>query len=233
VPGTTIDVWGEAAVQRTRGELYQALEDEGYRKGVHRNDRVIFRPDMPAHPRVIVHDDGWVYLRREPPRLHSPGKSFTDEGSPAAYLWCVLAPTSCVSVGGWVISKRKYHDMGGRILDETHPYVIANNEAVARREMARRVNVDIPSDLATIWALELPPADRRRLLFEYWDTRNDNPSGDEARRAIEAFILGVVQQSPDAFSPAEIAALNGSRHCEREFLAVARVSETPPTATEP
>lgn len=218
VPGAVIEVWGDSQVQRARAELYQALRDEGYRKGVHRGEKTVFRSEVPWHPRVIVHDDGWVTLKREPPRLHSPGNSFTDEGSPASYLWCVIMPTACVSVGGWMVSPTKLGAAEAEVLDATHPYVVKLNEAVARREMARRVSTEIPSDLQRIWSLDLPADRRRVLLFEYWDSRNDDAAGNQARDAIEAFLYGVVQGTPDGFTSEEIAAFNTRRHCQRPFL---------------
>lgn len=218
-PGEVVEVYGQAAVDRAKAALNQKLKDEGYRKGVHQDDHTVFRSYQPWKPQVVVYDDGWVYLRRQPPRVHSPGHSFADQGSPAAYLWCVLAPTACVSIGGWMVGSRKYEAMEGDILDATHAEVNALNEAVAARELARRINTDIPTDLDHIWKLDLPAERRRALIFTFWDTRNDDRAGDTARDAIEAFIRGVIQQSPDAYTAAEITSYNAERHCRRPFLA--------------
>lgn len=218
VGGEVIEVW-DSRIARAREALNLKLHDEGYRKGVHRDDRTIFRSYMPWKPRVIVHDDGWVYLQREPPRVHSPGKSFSDQGAPAAYLWCILAPTACVSIGGWMIGPRKYQALEGEILDATHAEVNALNEAVARRALAQRINSDIPGDLERLWALDLPAAERRALVFELWDSRNENEAGEAARDAVEAFVRGVIMQSDEPYSVAEIAEYNGRRHVRREFLA--------------
>lgn len=219
--GEVIEVWGDPAVARAREALNLKLKEEGYRKGARRDDRTIYRSYTPWAPRVIVHDDGWVYVKREPPRVHSPGKSFSDQGSPAAYLWCVLAPTACVSIGGWMVGPRKYAAMEGRVLDATHAEVNALNEAVARRQLALRVNKDIPGDLEKIWALSLPATERRALIFEFWDTRTETPEGEAARDAVESFIRGVVQGSAEPYSPEEIAANNAKRTVAREFLPTA------------
>lgn len=218
-PGEVIEVWADPEVARAREALALRLKEEGYRKGTHEDDRTVYRSYAPWKPRVIVHDDGWVYVRREPPRVHSPGKSFSDQGSPASYLWCVLAPTACVSIGGWLVSPRKYAAMEGDILDATHAEVNALNEAVARRQLSQRVNADIPGDLDRIWSLDAPAAQRRALIFEFWDTRNDNEAGAAARDAIESFVRGVVQTSSDPFTEAELAQCNSKRHVERVFLA--------------
>lgn len=217
VPSVEVDVFADPMVARARAQLFQDLKDQGYRKGDHRNDRTVFKSYTPYYPRVIVHDDGWVYLKREPPRIHSPGKSFADQGSPAGYLLCVLAPTACVSFGGWMIGERKYAALEGGVLDAIHTDVLKLNDAVARKSLELRVNTDIPADCDTIWSESLPAAERRQLLFTFWDTRVDNADGDTARRAIMAFIKGVVMQSDAPFTPDEVTALNSQRHCAMPF----------------
>lgn len=214
----TLTIWGDPAVARARDALTQALREEGYSRRVRRDDRTVFKSDSPWKPRVIVHDDGWVYLKREPPRVHAPGRSFSDQGSPAAYLLCVIMPTACVSVGGWLVSDKKLDAAAGEVLFETQDEVRALNQAVARHNLARRLNDDIPKDLERIWALPDEPAMRRRLLFEYWDSRAEGPAGDQAKDAIESFIRGVVQASADPFSAEEIEAFNQIRSGERPFL---------------
>lgn len=213
----TVDVLADPAVARARAQLFQDLKDEGYRKGDHRNERTTFKSYVPYHPRVIVHDDGWVYLQREPPRIHVPGRTFADQGAPANYLWCILAPTACVSIGGWMIGPRKYQALEGDILDSLHTDVTTLNEAVARKQLELRVNNDIPADCERIWAQDLPEASRRRLLYTFWDTRLDTTDGDYARQAIMAFIKGVVMQSGTPFTPAEIETMNTQRHCTMVF----------------
>lgn len=212
VAGEEIDVQQSQEVLRKRAELYEALVKEGYVRRLRRNERTVFLSEDPWKPRVIVHDDGWVYFRREPPRLHAPGRSFADQGSPAAYLLCIIMPTSCISVGGLLVSPRKMGAVTAEVMDSTRDKVRAMNDAVARRELGHRLNQDIPRDLDAIWArTELPPEDRRVLLFAYWDTRTDTPEGDAAKGAIEAFLRGVVQQSDTPFSVEELGKLNARR----------------------
>ncbi len=217
VPGVEVEVLADPAVARARAKLFQDLRDQGYRRGDHKNDRTVFKSYTPYYPRVIVHDDGWVYLRREPPRVHAPGKSFSDQGSPAAYLWCILAPTACVSVGGLLISPHKLAAIKGDVLDAVHNDVNALNDAVARKQLELRVNNDIPVDCEQIWAQPIPAEARRRLLFTYWDSRLDTPEGDVARRAVMAFVKGVVMQSEEPFTEAEITEMNAQRQCSMPF----------------
>lgn len=212
VAGEEIDVIRSEEVLRKRAELYEALVHEGYVRRLRRDDRTVFLSETPWKPRVIVHDDGWVYFRREPPRLHAPGKSFSDQGTPASYLLCIIMPTACVSVGGWVVSPRKKDAVESALVDSTRDKVRALNDAVARRELGARLNQDIPRDLEAIWTRsELAPEHRRVLLFAYWDTRTDTPEGRAAKGAVEAFLRGVVQQSNTPFAADELAALNAGR----------------------
>lgn len=199
-------------VARKRAEVYAALKQQGYRKGRDLGDRTVFLPEEPWGPRVIVHDDGWVYLKRQPPRVHAPGRSFADQGHPAEYLLCILAPTSCLSLGGWLVGERKLARQKGEVLDATRDEVRNLNDAVARRELGRRLNEDIPADLDAIWGrADLPPEARRRLLYTYWDTRTEGPEGMAAREAVRAFLVGEVQQSDAPFTAAELDALNAAR----------------------
>jgi hypothetical protein len=203
---------GSPEVQRRRAEVYAALRAEGYRKGRRKGEYQVFNSDVPWGPRVLVHDDGWVITRRAPPRVHPPGRSFADEGSPAEYLWCLLAPPLCVSIGGWTISERKLAPAKAEVLDATHDEVRALNDAVARRALSTRVGSDIPADLEAIWSrADLPPEQRRLLLFTYWDTRTDTPEGAAARAAVRSFLIAVVQTSDTPFTAQELARLNETR----------------------
>jgi len=220
VASEEIDVVESQEVLRKRAELYEALVEEGYiRRRRRGDDRTVFLSEDPWKPQVFVHDDGWVYFRRQPPRVHAPGRSFADQGTPAAYLLCILAPTSCVSIGGWLVSDRKLSGVQGEVLASTKDKIRAMNDAVARRELGKRLNDDIPRDLERVWAqAELPADERRRLLFEYWDTRTDTPEGDAAKGAIEAFFRGVIQQSESPYSAEELAALNAKRQSVRALV---------------
>ena len=212
VAGEEIDVRAEQEVLRRRAELFQALRDEGYVRQIRKEDRTILLSEDPWKPRVVVHDDGWVYFTRQPPRIHAPGRSFADQGTPAAYLLCLIAPTACVSVGGWMVSDKKLGHVKAEVVDSTHDEVRAMNDAVARRELGRRVNEDIPKDLEKIWSTgDLSVDQRHTLLLEYWDTRTDTPEGREAQEAIASFLRGVVQRSESPISPEELATFNAHR----------------------
>lgn len=199
-------------VARARAELVVALKREGYTRSEVRGEYTVFKNKIPYKPQVWVHADGWVSLRRQPPRVHSPFHTFSDQGSPAEYLLCIIMPTACVSVGGWAIGPRKLARQEQEVYDSTRAQVKALNDAVARNHLETRLNNDIPTDLAKIWDdTSLPVADRHLLLFTYWDTRTETAEGKQARQAIRAYLIGVVQASANPFTQDELAALNASR----------------------
>lgn len=220
VAGEQIDVTAEQDVLRKRAELFDTLVQEGYaRRRRQGTDRTVFLSEDPWKPQVVVHDDGWVYFRRQPPRVHAPGKSFADQGSPAAYLLCIIAPNACISVGGWLVGERKLGGVKAQVMGATQDKIRAMNDAVARRELGRRLNEDIPNDLDKVWTQKaLTPDQRKVLIFEYWDTRTDTPEGDAAKGAVEAFMRGVVQQSDTPYTDAELTKLNEGRESERPLV---------------
>ena len=206
-------ITGEADVQRAREALALKLRSEGYRRTERNGEYTVFKAETPWHPQVWVHDDGWVSLRRQPPRIHSPGHAFADQGSPLNYLWCVpTLMTACVSVGGWTITKVKYHAIKSDLLESVRGDVRKLNDAVVRSHLGQRIYKDIPSDLDKLWRdVSQPQEVRRRLIYLYWDSRLENDAGFAAKRAIRSFIVGVVQQSPDPYAAPELATLNAAR----------------------
>lgn len=219
-PNAEIVVTAAPPVARARDELSQALRAQGYRAGVRRGEWTVFRSYTPYRPDVRVHDDGWIDVRRAKIRVHPPGKSFADEGSPISWLWCALpvALPFCISVGGQVISPAKLHALKEDVYEGTREEVAALGDAVTQVRMEQRLNVDIPSQLEALWAEEqVPAAIRRAALLEWWDSRTETPEGEAARDAASAFMNAVVQTSTDPFSAAEIAAYNKRRSCAREL----------------
>lgn len=212
-----IEVFGNPLVAKARDELHVQLRTEGYTHTVRKGDTVVYRNETPWMPDVIVHDDGWVYVKRTPVRVHAPGKSFAGQGAPLAYLLCLIPVVTpgCISIGGQLISPAKLGEAKGDVLAATHPEVEALADAVTAVRMQDRINDDIPVELDRIWSQALPASDRKAEILAFWDSRNENTEGDRVRKAIEAYINGVIQQSPDAFTPEEIAAFNAHHQSDR------------------
>ena len=223
VPGAEVDVQGGEveiiavpAVAKARDELIQQLRAEGYTRSIRRDGETVYLHNLPYHPQVVLHDEGWIEVRRAPVRVHAPGKRFADEGSPAAYLWCLLAPPLCISPGGLVISKKKLDPLKAEVYDSTHDEVRRLNDAVAGAAMDTRIGRDIPAQMEAIWGdSAIPPEERRRRLLDLWDSRTDTPEGEAVRQAIEAFMNGVVQRSAAPFTAAELAAFEQRRTAPR------------------
>ena len=210
-PGMVVVIEGER-IRLAREALDVKLREQGYTRPEHRGDYVVYKAKQSWKPQVWIHEDGWVSIKRQPPRVHPPGRDFADQGSPAEYLWCVLVPTACVSIGGWVVSDRKLARQEQIVYDATRKEVKNLNDAVARANLEKRLDVDIPRDLSTIWSdATRPAADRHLLLFTYWDTRTDTAEGRQARAAVEKFLVETVQTSAEPFSTSELDALNATR----------------------
>jgi hypothetical protein len=225
-------VVGDLEVKKARDELVLKLREEGYKRSERKGEYTVFKPDVPWHPQVWLHDDGWLTLKRQPPRIHSPGHSFADQGSPLNYLWCVpTLMTACVSVGGWTIGERKYTAIKSDILDATRDDVQKLNDAVVRQHLGIRLYKDIPGDLDKLWRdATQPPIVRRRMIFLYWDSRVDNDAGFAAKEAIKSFILGVVQPSAEPYSAAELGELNALRQSQDPLELAGLGAGTPPAA---
>ena len=216
VQGAEVEIIAAPEVARARDELIQRLRAEGYTRVERRDGATVLLHALPYHPQVIIHDDGWIEVKRSPIRFHSPGRQFADEGPIAAYLWCIIAPHLCVSPGGLVISKRKLDPLKAEVYDSTRFELRQLNDAVAAVATERRIGHDIPEELARIWGdASIPAPERRRRLLELWDSRTDTPEGEAARQAIEAFLNAVVQGSAEPFTVEELTAFEARRTAPR------------------
>jgi hypothetical protein len=199
-------------VARARDAVVQQLRADGYHRSERKDGYTIYHNDIAYHPRVILHDDGWIEVKREAIRFHAPGRKFANEGSKLEYLWCVLALPLCISPGGQVMSKTKLDAYKEDVYNDTHDTMTQLNNAVAANAMRRRLNQDIPAQLEQIWNdPQRPLEERKALLLAFWDTRTDTPEGEQARQAAENFLSAVVQTSGTPISRAELDAFN-ARH---------------------
>ena len=113
-----ITVYGKREVDRRRNLLENQLEDNGYRTGKRKGDKVVYRPETVWHPSVIVYDSGWVDLRKTPPRFEpwiggSPDNKWR-------YLSCIPPfGLMCIKASGWLITKRRAQHSKTNVID-TH-----------------------------------------------------------------------------------------------------------------
>lgn len=219
LPSEEIDVYALPNVAKARDKLVQQLRADGYHRSIRHEDYTVYRHDIPYHPTVVIHDDGWIEIKRAPVRIHAPGRAFASDGSKLEYLKCVVMPTACISVGGLLVSPARYNAMVEDVYESTRSEVIALNNAVAAGATRYRADHVIPSLMAGIWEdPDLTPAERRRQIFLFWDSRTDTPEGEEVRRAVENFIVGVVQSSPNPFTRSELDTYNASRTAPRPLV---------------
>lgn len=229
VPELDVLVTDEAAVEEARQAIRTELLQLGY-SAKRRGDRVVYHHETSWRNTVVIHDDGWMYVRKRNPHIRKPSASRDTwwEGVPVVE-WgpCLLNPLACVSLGGWAVRPQLIEQDKERVAYAAGDLVADYGDAVAGRELAKKVNEDIPDWLDGVWYegidawRGLPydsPEDRRRVILDYWLSRTDNPYGDAVRVAVEQYMVYEIQTSPTPYTDGEIAWANANRRCQRELV---------------
>lgn len=227
--GDALDIVRTPAAEQARWRITRDLRADGYRPIRQVGPWTVYAGDRSYKPRVWLHSDGWVDVRRAPPyligpvRLLSEGAALTRAQMVAALgadargadvealqqgngvgVAC-LQNVVCAGAGGWFVSARRFRAAEAHLLAVTAPGADALREAVAAEALARRVNDELPRELAAIWSDPAASAQQRRgRILSLYASRTDSPEGSAARAAIRAFILGVVQASDEPFDPADV-----------------------------
>ena len=229
VPELDILVSDEAAVEAARMAIAQELIAMGY-EAKRKGDRVFYHHDTSWRNTVIVHDDGWMYMRKRNPHIRKPttNRDTWWEGVPVVeWTPCLVNPLACVSLGSWAVRPKLVEQDKERVAHTAGPLVQDYGDAVAGRELAKKVYEDIPDWLDGVWYegvdtwRDIPyetPEERRRVILDYWISRNDNPYGDAVRVAIEEYMLFEIQTSSTPYTDEEIAWANATRRCQRELV---------------
>jgi hypothetical protein len=207
-------------VAERRQEIVKELRALGYTQVKRENGRAVFRSDVAWHPDVLLYDEGFMLMRRAPPRFEPP-KAPGIAGSPLA---CVLL-LPCTHLGGFLVSGRKLEPQKSEVALETHDVVEAWRSAVVDDAMRVRLSVGIPALLDAIWlggtaedGHALPgPADRRKALLEFWATRSDTPEGHEAQGMAATYLEQMVETSPTPLLPEEVAAAEARCSCKLDI----------------
>lgn len=217
-PSREVVVYGELLVEQARQALIESLRQEGYTRAVEKDDRVIYRHAEGWKGEVVLYDDGWTYVKRQPLNAVAREMPWAEEGSPLAVAGCVLYPWLCVRAGGMTVGQRKWRGRETRAVDAVADESRVLAERTADLATDRTVD-DLPARLEALWergsALDGgPPLDspeaRKSALFEYWRTRTDTEWGHAVQDAVEAFVRGVVQHSETPFTESEMAAFNAT-----------------------
>ncbi len=223
-----IIVFDDLEIARRRGELDGRIRGLGYRAGKKRDGRTIYHAQSPWKPSVVIHDEGFVTLKRAPVRF----ESYAD--GPLKALACIPPFTiMCVRIGGQVISRRKLAHQKSAVSDQIQPEVTAWRTAVIARHHEHRAMVEVPAALTATWEDGLPldggpalpdPAARRRAILDFWGGRACTEEGDAVAEVVATFVELGIDASEHPTTAEERVAANASARCGRKLP----VSETTP-----
>lgn len=214
-----LTIYPELRVKRARQALIEAAGEEGYVQRIERKDRTILRHTANWRGEVVLHDDGRVWLKRQPIQFEPP----TKKQRPVDYLWCVLVPL-CVRPAGQTVSPRRFRGYEREALHGIHDEVTELNDRIADLALRRKLG-DLPDRLEALWTDGTPlegdgpplatPAARRAALLDHWDSRTATPWGEQVRDAVAGFLRAVVQSSDHPFTVEELAAFEARRTAPR------------------
>jgi hypothetical protein len=215
-----IIVFGELEIARRRAELEADLRDLGYREVKTKDGRTIFRPEVAWHPTVVIHDEGYVILKRSPVRV----EPWVQGRTKLTWLSCLPPFTPmCLRIGGQIVSPRKLTPKKGYVAEAIDPRVRQWRAAIVSDAMGRRLGEDIPDMLESIWSLGVMPGqegaepmsvtERRAALLAFWSGRACTPEGAQARAIVEDFLSFVVQDSPHPVTAEEQARASAESYC--------------------
>lgn len=224
-PDETVIVDWQMQVVRARRELESTLEDLGWNQNRRRRgDWVIYTNPTPWKPMIMVHDDGWMKIRRRGVHFSRPDVGdLSGWEVPLELALCVIAPFACVHLEGLLVSDPILERQKQIVVSGSSAAVGAVADTIANRESSERLE-NLPVELDSIWLMGIDPltdeklpdfARRRALLLERWLTPADNPYGDAVRRAVEDYLSFMVQVSDHPLTQDEIDSTNTRRQCQR------------------
>ena len=187
-------VFGEREVDVRRQKLENQLYAEGYREGIKKEGRTVYRPETSWKPSVVVYESGFIELKRTPPRFESYLKHRNDIWR---YLACVPPfALMCIDVNGWLINERKLRHAKEDIVINTHDDIIAWQKSLEQMNMEERINNTIPLMLDAVWKKGLLPDGRTisdsqeklQWVFTFYSERLCNEYGILVRDVIETYI---------------------------------------------
>jgi len=242
VEGKELVVYGELEVAKRRRALDQRLRAYGYKSGVKKDDRTIYRPEVAWKPTVVVHDEGFVIMRRSRVRFEPWIKGRTK----AVWLSCIPPfGLMCIKLGGRLVSPARLHSQKERTLDVMDAPLDSWQEAIVANATEDRLHRQIPDELDALWTdgvllggargdpLSAPEA-RRQAILAFWSGRSCTPEGAEARSVAALFLEYEVQTSPFPATPAEVAEAQAAQRCDDTLvLPFPEPTSLPPTAPTP
>lgn len=224
-------VYGQLRVDQARSAVVERLEDLGFTEEVvDLGDRVVYRHASAWKGEVVLHDDGWMVVQRQPIRVEGRRMPWADRGTPLAWAGCHLWPWLCVRLSGGTYSHRKWMAIETETVQALYEPVRTWGDRVADLNTERTID-QLPRRLQALWDQGVPlsgdqrletHAERRAALLEYYASRTDTVWGDAVRDAVGAFLRAVVQRGDAPLTPEEI------ERYAREHPQVPLVLEAPP-----
>lgn len=240
--GKELVVYGELEVAKRRRALDHRLRAYGYRNGVKKNDRTIYRPEVAWKPTVVVHEEGFVIMRRSRIRF----EPWVKGRSKVVWLSCIPPfGLMCIKLGGRMVSPARLHSQKERTLNVMDAPLDSWQEAIVANATEDRLHRQIPDELDALWTegVRLGGArgeplqtaeDRRQAIFAFWAGRSCTPEGAEARSVAALFLEYEVQSSPFPATRAEVARAQAAQRCDDHIvLTFPETVPVPPARSTP
>jgi len=219
VASEEIVVHDDLEIARRRAALERGIRNLEYQPGKRKGDTVVYRPYSPWKPSVVVHDDGFMIIKRSPVRFAPP----TKQRRAVDYLWCIPPfGLMCIRPGGQVVSPAKLNHQKARVAYTVDPELRDWREAIVSKAWSARVGEEIPTLLDAAWQDGVPikgeaqletPAQRRAAILDFWAGRACNAEGQEVRDLVTLFLEYEVQSSDHPLTASEIATASEANRC--------------------
>ena len=212
-----IVVYGKSEVAQRRNQLDQKIREDGYKQGIRRGNKVLYRPEIVWKPTVVVYDSGLVDLRRTPPRFEPWIQGRKDNRW--RYLSCLPPFTVMCIKSGWLISKRKLQHSKTQVVDSNIESIRHWQEAIVNVATQQRLEEHIPEFLEEIWTgpSELTLQQRKEEILSFWQTRTCSSEGERAANTIADFIENEVQYSSHPVTIQEKQSIEFNHPCNRSL----------------
>jgi hypothetical protein len=208
-------VYAEERVRQARARVERVLRDMGYGTDVvvDEGDHVIMRHVEPWKGEVVLWDDGWMEVRRQPLRVEGQRMPWARTDSAVAWAGCLVWPWLCVKLGGGTVGHRKWLGVETGAVDVAHGPVEEWGDRIADLATDRTVD-GLPPRLLDLWERGVPlegdatlqtPGERRAEIRRYYESRTDTVWGQAVRDAIRGFVYAVVQTSETPYPAEELA----------------------------
>lgn len=219
--GDELVVYGDLIVAQKRRALDRRLRASGYRAGKRKDGKTVYEPEAVWKPTVVVHDDGFVVMRRSRVRFEPWAKG----RSKLVWVSCIPPFTlMCIRLGGRMVSPARLEAQKERTLAAMDKPLDDWQAALMATGMQKRVQQELPDQLDRLWAdgtrldnapgEPLPtPEQRRQAMLDFWADRSCTPEGAQVREVVALFLEYEVQPSPWPVTAAELAAAQAAHRC--------------------